>query len=248
MRTFLLDHLAKIDPAAAAACARTILSTFQSPDEWALALRNYALGSTDADGRAFLQQKFRELLRYEPWQKEPSVGFLEAFDVAVHCGGTELVPDLAELLRQKENPAVAHAAYLALDRLVIQDAAAVLARLQSEPDLMQGREETRAGYFARADVSQPAQRQVLEAYLLNPGLASAELEKFARLYPNANFMVSRNQLSPTATPDGTSLKARDAEALRVAQNWLEDPRFASLKPQLEQIRRRLETFVQQANR
>ncbi len=43
-RTFLLDQLARIDPAAAAEYARTILTSSDSPDEWAMALRSLARG------------------------------------------------------------------------------------------------------------------------------------------------------------------------------------------------------------
>ena len=55
LRTWLLDYLGQIDPAAAAEYARVILSTSDLPDEWALALRNLALGDTSADARALLE-------------------------------------------------------------------------------------------------------------------------------------------------------------------------------------------------
>jgi hypothetical protein len=83
---------------------------------------------------------------------------------------------------------------------------------------------------------------------LNPALTGAELEKFAGLYPSGNYMVSHNLLTRSATPDRAWLTARDAEALRHVRQMLDDARFARLKPQLEAIHRRLETFVQQAIR
>ena len=61
-----------------------------------MALRNLARGDTGAEGRALLEQKTEELLRHEPWQSEPSVGYLESFDAAVFVGGTRLLPALAE--------------------------------------------------------------------------------------------------------------------------------------------------------
>lgn len=248
LRVFLLDYLAQVNPAGAAAYARTILATMDSPDEWAVALRNYAKVNSDAEGRLFLEQRMQAMLTCEPWLGEPSVGFLEAFDVAVHLGGTNLIPTLAGLVRLQDNQAVAHAGYLAMDRLTIKDAATTLSFLESHPEIMEGRQETRANYFARADVREPAQRQVLEGYLLNPALDAAELQKFAGLYPNANYMVSHNLLTRVVTPDGAWLRARDAEALRVLQDWLEDPRFARFKPHLDVIQRRLKSFVEQANR
>jgi hypothetical protein len=243
LRVFLLDHVAEEDPAAAAAYAEKVLAGFTTPDEWAVSLRNYARGRSGPEARAFLQRKWREMVRHEPWLKNPSTGFLEAFDVAVHAGGTELLPDLAALLRQTDHPAVAHAAYLALDRLVIQDAASVLGALQRQPDLLVGREQTRANYFARANVADAAQRGLIEAYLLSPQVTPAELTTFAGVFPNANFMVSPNLLTRVATPAGADLARQDREALRVVEAWLADPRFRERRLELERIRARLETFV-----
>jgi hypothetical protein len=246
LRTFLLDELARIDPAAAADYSKVILAGMDSPDEWAVALRNLASGDSSADGRALLEQKTIALLQYQPWQQNPSVGYLEAFDVAVYLGGTDLLPTLSDLVRQQD-PALSHASYLALDRLVINNPATVLGALEAAPDLMQGREATRADYFARADVRDPQQRQVLETYLLNPSLSASELQTFAGIYPNANYMISPNLLTPTPTPDHNSLMDRDAQSLAVAQQWMADPRFASLGPALQSITARLRNFVQQAS-
>ena len=246
LRTFLLDELGRLDPAAAAEYAKVILASKDSPDEWAVALRDLARGDQTATGRDLLEQKTRELLREESWQANPSVGYLEAFDAAVYLGGTNLMPVLSDLVRRQDNPAVAHAAYLALDRLVINDPSLTLSVLQSSPELMQGRELTRANYFARADVRDPQQRQLLESYLLNPQIGSMELDAFAGLYPSANYMISRNLLTPTPTPDHAALVSRDAESLRVLEQWQNDPRFANLSQQLSKARLRLEEFVRQA--
>ena len=248
LRTFLLDYLGQIDPVAAAEYARVILTNKDSPDEWAVALRNLAVGDPSADGRALLQQKAAEMLQYGPWQQNPSTGYLEAFDVAVFLGGTGLVPAVTELVRLQDNPAVAHAAYLAVDRLVIQDTAQLLTALEAAPQLMQGREATRADSFARADVRDPQQRQVLESYLLDPQRSAAELAQFAGLVPNANYMISPNLLTPTPTPDHAALTSRDAASLQAVQDWLADPRFANLQRPLQKVKQRLEDFARQAGR
>jgi len=246
LRVFLLDCLAQVDPAGAAAYARSILEEMNAPDEWAVALRNFARAMDTPEGKLFLEEKMRALLRHEPWQGEPSAGYLEAFDVAVQLGGTSLMPELTTLLRRKDNQAVAHAAYLALDRLTINHPASTLQALLAEPQLMQGREVTRANYFARADVGDPAQRGLVEDYLLQFNAAPDERGAFLGLFPNANYMVSHNLLTPTQTPDGATLARRDRAALQTVQEWLADPRFESLRPQLETMRQRLETFVQPA--
>lgn len=245
LRTFLLDELARIDPAAAADYAKVILSSKDSPDEWAVALRNLAWGDPSDQGRALLAQKTGEMLQYEPWQQNPSVGFLEAFDMAVYLGGTSLMPALTDLVRQQNNPAVAHASYLALDRLVINNPTTTLTALLANPSSMQGRETTRANYFARANVNDPQQLQILESYLLNPQISPAEIAAFAGIFPNANYMISPNLLTQTQTPNRAALVSRDAASLSVVQQWLADPRFASLRPSLEKTAARLAGFVQQ---
>lgn len=246
LRTFLLDELARIDPAAAADYSKVILASMDSPDEWAVALRNLALGDSSSDGAALLAEKTAAMLQYAPWQQNPSVGYLEAFDAAVYLGGTDLVPTLSDLVQSADDPAIAHAAFLALDRLVINDPAEVLASLEEDPDLMAGRESTRADYFARADVRDPRQLQILESYLLNPAISTAELDTFAGVFPNANFMISPNLLTENTTMDHDTLVSRDAQSLTVAEQWLADPRFAQVAPELQTVVQRLEGFAAQA--
>lgn len=243
LRTFLLDLLAQLDPVKAAAYAEKILNRMESADEWAVALRAYARGNNAPDSQAFLRDKFREMLANESWRNDPSVGFLEAFDVAVYTHDKALTPDIAKLIQQKENPAVAHAAYLALDRLVQVEPAAVLLQLQAQPALMTGRETTRADYFARADVTDPQQRKILENYLLDTSRTAVEMQKFMEIYPNANYMISQNLLTPTTTPNGLELAARDAGSLKAVEEWLGDSRFARLEQQLQVVKSRLAQFV-----
>ncbi|HXJ59534.1 MAG TPA: hypothetical protein VNU68_23050 [Verrucomicrobiae bacterium] len=244
LRTFLLEELDHIDPAGAAACARQLLESMNSPDEWALALRSLARQQTDPEGRQLAAVKLQAMLTHEAWMRNPSVGFLEAFDVAVHLRDPAFIPTLTDLVRLQDNQAVAHAAYLALDRLTMSDPAATLAALQANPESMKGREVTRANYFARADVREEAQRILVENYLLQPALNPEELAKFAGLYPNANFMVSHNLLTKSDTPDHAWLAARDQAALQQVEAWLQDSRFERRQTQLREIQRRLRQFVQ----
>lgn len=246
LRTFLLDELARLDPAAAADYSRVILAGMDSPDEWAVALRNLAQGDSSADGRALLTQKASQMLQYAPWQQNPSTGYLEAFDVPVYLGGADFVPTLSSLVQSQDNPAISHAAFLALDRLVINNPVAVLQSLESAPDLMTGRESTRADYFGRADVRDPQQRQILESYLLNPSIAPAELQTFAGIFPNGNFMISPNLLTQNTTLDHDGLIDRDQQSLAVAQQWLTDPRFAQITPVIQSVVQRLQMFAAQA--
>jgi len=247
LRTFLLDELAHIDPGQAAEYSRIILSDKNSPDEWALALRNLARGDSSAEGRALLEEKLMTMLQHEPWQREPSVGFLEAFDASVFIGGTNFVPTLSDLVRKTDNPGLAHAAFLALDRLVINEPISTLRLLKDTPDLMSGREATRANYFARSEVGDPGQREILESYLTSSAISPAEIEIFAGIFPNANYMVSNNLLTQSNVPDRASLVKRDAESLNIVRSWASDPRFTAIRPSLNRSLARLEQFVAQAN-
>lgn len=246
LRTFLLDELGRLDPAAAADYSKVILASMDSPDEWAVALRNLALGDTNAEGSTLLAQKTTQMLEYAPWQQNPSTGYLEAFDVPVFLGGTNFIPTLTDLVRSQDNPAIAHAAFLALDRLVINHPAQVLQAIQADPDSMEGRESTRADFFARADVGDPQQRQILENYLLDPDITPAELQTFAGIFPNANYMISPNLLTQSITPNRSTLANRDAQSLTVAQQWLNDPAFAAITPEVQTIIQRLQNFATQA--
>jgi len=248
LRTFLLDQLIRADRAAAAGYAQKILAQKTSADEWALALRAYALGNTNGEASAFLQQKFQELLHEDNWRNDPSVGYLEAFDVAVYSRDTGLAPEFSAMLADKTNRATAHAAYLTMDRLVQAQPDEMLSQLQAHPEWMAANPSTRADFFARADVRADSERTVLESYLLNPSLSPAELQQFAGVFPNANYMVSHNLLTGTFTPNGADLAARDRAALQTVNDWLADPRFESRRGQLQTIKQRLEMFVQQAGK
>jgi hypothetical protein len=247
-RTWLLDQLGRIDPQAAAEMAQTILASPNSADEWAVAMRDFARNRTSVQDTAYLKGKLLQLLREPRWQQEQSTGWLEAFDVAVHTRATDVTPELARFvtLNGNRDRSVAHAAFLALDRLVLAEPATMLEQFQGQPDLLAGRELTRANYFARADVRDPLQRAVLEQYLLDERHQTAELQKFAGIYPSANFTISTNLLTSVVTPSQSQLLERDRAALAAVEQWLADERFRRLYPELRITRSRLMNFVEQA--
>ena len=109
LRLLLLDVLGqaarKLRSGDAAEVSRTILETKDSPDEWALALRNVAWA--DPQSRAYVASKLREMIAHEPWRAAPSDGLLEALDVAVWSRDATLVADLAAA--RDSNQAMSHA-------------------------------------------------------------------------------------------------------------------------------------------
>ncbi|MCL4181495.1 MAG: hypothetical protein KJ072_27625 [Verrucomicrobia bacterium] len=245
LRVWLLDELGRVDPAMAVVEARAVLARSESPDEWAVALRICATADGTAAGQAWVREQARELIRREAWLESPSIGLLEAFDLFVYTRDVEAVPELAALVRRKENRAVAHAAYVAVDRMLLVSPEPVLEMLIAEPALLEGRETTRGNYVARADVSDPGQRRLVEEYLLDPRRSWEELEAFAGVFPNANLMVSHNLLTSVPAWSGAELRRRDLAAAEVVGKWAADRRFERLWPLLGPLERRLDDFVRQ---
>ncbi len=247
-RCWLLDLLSRLDLEAASAEADRVLARHGSADEWALALRDRARTVRGAADTEYLKTKVRELIRDPRWRKEQTSGWLESFDAVVHLQDTQLTAELAGLAGapSSDGRAAAHAAALTLDRLVQSAPVDVLGRLLPESGLLKG--PIRAGYFARADIRDPGQRQILERYILDPELDPAERARFFGIYPNAHFAVSRNLLtSGTGVREGEQ-RERDRAALAVVKGWLSEERFGAVRPGLEEVRARLELFVGSAER
>ncbi|BCX48974.1 hypothetical protein HAHE_28820 [Haloferula helveola] len=245
LRVALLDWLGKIDPEKAAELAVSILSTSGDPNEWAICLRNKALGDPSQESLDFVEKKALEMIRRSDWRTKPTISYLESFDVLVHTKSTAAVPVLAEMVsdRGKEGEAVAHAAFLTLDRLVQLAPEKSMKRLMEDLSVAESRPTMLAQVVARADLRDAAQRSCVEAYLLDPERSPAEIEAFAAIFPNANFMVSDNLVSETVIPAGAELEARERAALGVIDGWMAEERFEPVRSSLERIRERLETRV-----
>lgn len=242
-RTFMLDTLLAIDPAAAASIGRIILATPTTADEWALALRNVARGVPLEQSAGFLRNKTEELITNPSWQAAPSIGYLNAFDVLVHIGAAESTPLLSELVQRKDRKDLAHAGFLTLDRLVRHQPSDLLARLAADRALQQSRPEMVAQQFARADVRDPAQQQLMKAWLLDPVRTPVELRSFAGVYPNNNRFVSNNLLTRESGQSGNDLAAHDRAALETVSSWAQDPAFQPVRETLDQMISRLEGFA-----
>jgi hypothetical protein len=244
-RTFLLDALFTIDPKAAVAISREILTTSTTADEWALALRNVGLADTTSETSAYLIERTEALIANPALQANPSVGYLNAFDVLVHTNATSSTPLLSSLIQRKDRNDLAHAAFLTLDRLVQRNPADELSRLASDIPLQQSRPEMTAQQFARADLRDPVQRDIVKTWLLDPTRTATELRSFAGVYPNNNRFISSNLLTTETQQSGADLAAHDREALEIIGTWEKDPALAPLKPCLTTMRQRLATFVRE---
>lgn len=240
-RVFLIDLLPVINPAAAAEISRGILSTPTTADEWAVALRNVCRGESPPDTR-FLVAKTEELIRSPSWQAEPSTGYLNAFDVLVRTEATSSTPLLSELLQKKARKDLSHAAFLTLDRLVQAKPVEMLIALSSDDTLRKARPEMTSQQFARADLRDPAQRDIVKQWLLDPSRTVIELDSFSGVYPNHNMFVSNNLLTSSQPHAGEALGSHDLEVSVIVQSWLSDPEFQSIRSHLQIIANRLESF------
>jgi hypothetical protein len=242
-RVFLLDVLMLVDPAAAATKARELLQSPGTADEWAIAMRNLARGGGLPEDEALLKTKSAELLRNSEWRKQPSAGYLQAFDVIVHTKNTALAPELMSLCDKQDQKAVRHAAFLTLDRLLLVQPDAVLPMLSQSASQHPQSGLMISNMMARGDLRNKVQRQAIESYLLNEKRTADELRGFASVFPNANVAVSNNLLTKTASINSAELAEKDRAALEIVAAWLGNPAFSRSHPMLMETYRRLKRFV-----
>lgn len=250
LRVALLDWLLEFDVEQAGVVSRELLESPTHPDEWAVALRNVARAEPTQDSFPYLREKTEELIRNADWNVNPSIGFFESFDVLVHVHATESAPLLSELVsdRTPEGKALAHASFLSLDRLTLREPVEMMKRLSGDQELTKARGAMVANMMARGDLREEEQRGLVKGYLLDPIRSEEELRAFAGVFPNANYSISQNLLSKTDTPKGDALRVHDAAVLEVVSGWLGDPEFEAVRPHLEAMQRRLETFVGQTGK
>jgi hypothetical protein len=216
VRLALLDLLPSLDPVAALELARELMDQRTSADEYALALRNMAWNDLDGDLRDELSGRFMELLK-SPWLDQPSAGFLEAFDIAVEVGGSPMFDRMVSLAGEamaKSNLAASRAAFMSLDRMVVRDHALLTTAFSSKPGWMDFAPQQRASLMSRLDISEPGQRDVFSRYLSATPHAAGELEYFAKIFPNENFLHGHRLVTADdATPDIDQVTAADARVL-----------------------------------
>jgi hypothetical protein len=236
-RLMLFDALGQIARKsrsdAASQVAREILADKSSADESALALRNIAW--TEPRAQSFLADKVREMLRYEPWRAAPSAGMLEALDVVVFTKDANLIPDLTDA--QTATNELAHAADIALDRLADAAPLNVETYLNTHPSLLNDRPFLRADYFAKADLSQPAQRAQIEIYLGRPDVSLAEKTKLLKALTTPSSFVGDSLVAAPAPADNGA--TRRAGLIETTREWLTHDRFPSLREPLLEIQQRV---------
>jgi hypothetical protein len=237
-RVMLLDLLGRIARDAgsedALAFSRALLTRKTSADEWAIALRNVAWAAPGE--RAFLAEKMREMFAYQPWRQQPGAGFLEAFDVIVFTRDATFAAEFAAMATS-EDEATRRAAAAAMDRLSEMAPLDVMNYLNGHPAEFADRPFLRADYFSKADLSQPQQRQAIEAYLARADVTVAEKDKLLSVLASPGSFVGDTLVTePSAANDPPE---RTAGLRAAVGEWVKGNRFPDLRGPLAQLQQRI---------
>ena len=237
-RVMLLDLLGRIARDAgsddALTFSRALLTRKTSADEWAIALRNVAWAAPE--DRAFLAAKMHEMLGYQPWRQQPGAGFFEAFDVIVFTRDVTFAADLAAMATS-EDDATRRAAAAAMDRLSEMAPLDVMNYLNGHPAEFADRPFLRADYYSKADLSQPQQRQAVEAYLARADVTVAEKDKLLAVFASPGSFVGDTLVTEPAPADDPPQRTAGLRA--AVGDWLKGNRFPDLTASLAQLQQRL---------
>lgn len=243
LRAFLLDVLGTIDPIAAADFSRDGLrSSPESPEETALGLRNLVWGSggtPNPTDRQLIVQNVAALLDSDTWRSDPSAGYLESFDAAVFLSDPETTARLAAVAAGR-GPSSA-AALLALERIAQAGNPDLLRVIADPASPMAAQPAFRAELLARAEVSDPAARAVVEEYLSNPSVSTAEKEVFLAAFPLRSQTEGPRLITEPQAP--ANLPALDRAALEVLRTWHSQPAFGSVQPAISSAIARIGEYL-----
>ena len=245
LRVALLDTLGNLDTAEASRYAKNIFQQSGVPDEWAIALRDRgkdigpAMARTDSGYRS----RVEELLKRREWLEKPTAGYLHAFDAAVFAGGASMVEQLTADHDAGFNGAVDYAARLAIDRLALKDFEVTARVIRSDPAHLSRDPLQRASIMARADPQNPADAELIAAYVKDASVSIEEKTHFLDSFPNGNLELSNNLLTSNPFIPLANLARRDDAATRLLAKWQEDPALASIRPAIENRLRRLGEYV-----
>ncbi len=243
LRAFLLDLLGTLDPIAAADYSRKHLNASTGvPEEMALAMRNLVWGSGGSPGagdRSLIQSNVEGLLGSDGWRQNPSTSYLESFDAAVFLADPATTAQLAGVVA--ERGASSAAALLALERIAQSGNPELLAEIASPASPLATQPAFRAELLARAEVADPAAREVVERYLTDPGIPVQEKELFLKAFPLRSQTEGPRLITESVAP--ANLPALDQAAVEVLRTWKDDPAFRSVQPGISAAIERIEEYL-----
>ena len=247
IRTAMLNVLAQTDPAKSVDYARKVLAESQSPDEWALALRNLAMTNTGGEHTEELRQAFKKMIDQPAWLEKAAPGFMQAFDVAAALGGKQEFEELASLVNLENSfglrveNGVSAAAEHALDRMAFINPGPIVQQIASNAETLSWAPNVRAALMGRANVSDAAQRGAVEAYLQRSDLTAEELTAFAEKFGGTTLITDYPLVAGTGPGVDYQQQVNGKKAaLAAAKQWQQDPRFHARQVELQHIVERLE--------
>lgn len=228
-RLVLLDRLGRrggeFNSARFAEWTMAIARSARTPAERIVALRNAAwIGRRD-----FVAGELRQMLG-ERFGSFPECVQSEILDGAVYLADPSLVVPVVNLIGRKSSEV---AAAQALDRMAAAGPLAVMRVLNDNPGLLSDRPMFRADLFAKANLSDPPQRQEFERQLLR-----AEVPVEARVKAMEG-LLQRGQILTVGLFTGPARIERSSGRSRMVRSvlvsWKAQPRFAALRPAIESI-------------
>ena len=248
LRVWVLDQLGRLDAGAAANYASRIYSRHDSPDEWAVALRNDWRVAAPAGRIDGVRARALELLSDEEWARQPTVGFLEALDLSVATMAWEAVPQLERWLDSAQPTPLRAGAWIALDRLTMEAPADFIPLLARNLTWLRTQPALRAGLLARADLTSEGERSAVESYLQRPDVEAQEGRRFFELVPNVSATISHNLVTSPRPPSAAQAARLDQAALKTVREWRIRPNFARWAADLSVAEARLADAVASAVR
>lgn len=238
LRVFLLDVLAVSDPEMAASLAREVASRTASAEEFAVALRGLTRPGLGRASDSELQGLLDRLLSQPSWNQSP--GLAEALDLPRFLGSPEAARSLASWQGD------GRLRNMALHEFAADHPGAMLEVVASNTIPLAPDE--RASLMARAEVEDSRQMDLVDGYLRRKDVSAAEIEEFLRLFPLRSATTGYRLYGSQPTPyQADQIAAGDRAALGLADRWLGDPGLSAYHGEVQALKNRLATWVEQSN-
>ena len=245
LRAFLLDLLGKVDPEDAARYARAeVIPAKNSTVEYAVSLRILWNHGGAQEASPELTQAWLGLLQKPDWSVRPDAAWMESLDFAGRLPAA-LPAFVAAATDWLGNPAAsggkAESAQLALERSTRNHPVETLSTLLQNPAwLSQGRGPgIRASLFARVNLADSSQAEILNRYLLSLDPGSREAMAFAKAFPYRKFSVSPGLSGFPDLQTPKEIRISNQAAAEFFRRAVAEGRYPGLQDQIAQIQSRL---------
>ena len=243
LRVFILAEMGEIDSVAAARYAKKILEESGSPEELAIALRNYAWGTDNSRNDSYLADRAQKIIADSNLAASPVPAFLETFDLVPYTRSVESIETLLSYTSSERPQELRHAAFIALDKLAQEAPAETAIELQRLGASGEVASAVRVAAMARLDPRVASQIEMLRSYVISTEISSEEHTQFFRVFPLTSRFVGDNLLSEDKVDTSQDMAARDLAARAMLRDWRNDARLAGKNDLIELALKRLDDFL-----